>query len=617
MIAHILPIKRMPRALGYLSYTVPEALVPRLQVGQLVTMPLRKSSIYGLVFSIETIDSDDKLKPIETIVHEAPLLTKQQLDRIEIVASLYGMSHGTVASLFTPPLQKRKLAKADWSDPLDANTYDTTESHATYLKQPSDEKVVLQEIPKQSLILVPQIADIETVVLNLPKESSILTWYSGLSVKEQFERWFAVRAGEYDYIVGTRTALFLPIHTLGRIVIWHEHDSSHKHWEGHPRYDVRDLVPLFAPGLSPRIDLVSYTPRFDTYYQAAKGYVHASAAYIPSLHAPIDRPQILSLSDERKAGNTDILAERTVEAIRATTGHTVLYINRKGYGNAVGCSDCAFVSRCNHCGMPHMYYASTNTLRCHYCRTAERMPVSCPECSGTSIAPFGIGTEQVQAYAKEKLADLGRPIIRIDGDQDELPEISSSPSIIIGTDKLLSIISWEDVSLVIMVQIDDPLNYPDYRAMESVWHTIRTFDYRLTDTAEMYIQSYQPDHLLLKSLREPERLYRTDLQARNAFSLPPYTQLVRLNAGGVTEFAARKEAERVHSTLERTLTDTAISATMTYPIATSPTFYRGKHWYTILVKLDTATWQESLKVLIAHLPSNWRVDVSPQSLLSP
>lgn len=613
MIVHVIPVKRMPRTLGLLSYTVPTDLQQTIRTGQLIIMPLRSSIIYGLVFSIDEKTNDD-LKPIESIVYEAPLLTPAILRRIDMLARIYGVSHGTASTLFTPPLQKRKLAKEAWSTP-ESIVSKAQQKKLQLLSTTADAHTCIEAINSGTLVIAPQISDIDEIETKLPKDLRTIVWHSELSVKEKFARWFLVQRGEYDVIIGTRTSLFLPIEHVAQVIVWQEQDTSHKQWEGHPRYAVHDLLDLWGSQFTSTITYTTHSPRFDTYYHVAKGIIEAEAHILETLHTPLARPQIVSMLDERKGGNKDIIAASVLQQIQEATNHVALYVNRKGYATAVGCNDCTYVSRCDHCNMPHVYYASTKTLRCHYCKTTQRVPLSCPDCNSTEIAPFGIGTEQVTEYIQTAIPN--KQVIRIDSDVETLPAVPAEPSIFVGTDRMLSWLPWDTIGIAALVNIDEPLNYPDYRAMESVWHTIKRFDTLLPSDAMLQIQTNNPDHLVLRSLREPERLYRTDLSARKEFHMPPYGMLVRLNGSGATEFAAEKEAERVYSMLERTLTDKRLSATLTYPIPTSPTFYRGKYWYTILAKLDKENWKQDLSVLLQHLPSNWKVDVSPQSLLSP
>lgn len=616
MIAHIIPIKRMPRTLGLLSYSIPKALEKTIDVGQLVHIPLRQSTIHGLVFSIEDTDREEELKPIEGIVHDTPLLHSVQLECIKTVADMYAISYGSAALLFSPPLQKRKLKKQEWNEAIVATQKTNVATTLSLFTTELERIEILSEVQPGSLIIVPEIADIPAVVGGLPDTLRILVWNSDLSTKEQFERWFDIRNNAYDIVVGTRTSLFLPFQTLSHIYLYREEDSSHKSWDQKPLYAVHDLLPLFTHVYGASTTYLTNSPRFDTYYHAAKGTFRTSS--LTPLHAPITTPQIVNMKDERKSGNYDILSERVLQSVQATTGDILLYINRKGYATAVGCTDCDFISRCDRCGMSHVFYASTKTLRCHYCGTSARVPASCPSCHGTSLLPFGVGTEQVEAYIRQSCPAIPHTIIRIDSNQEDIPKLPpDTPVLLIGTDKVFPYVRWEQTKLVTMVQVDDQLLYPDFRAMESVWHTIRRINYQLHDTATWYIQTMQPDHLLMRSLSEPERLYRTDLSGRKQFHLPPYGKLVRLSIGKPTEFAAQTEATRVYNLLSRTLTEQGISARLRAPYTTSPTFYRGRNWYTILVTLETDSWQTDIKQIIELLPGNWRVDISPQSLLSP
>lgn len=622
MIAHIIPIKRMPRTLGLLTYTVPSELTQRIAPGQLIRIPLRKSTVYGLVFSIEdkTEQSHEDFKEIESIIHDVPIFTPNHLSLICFVADTYGISYGSAALLFAPPLQKRKLSQEAW-EPI--GNQETTLStipipHITLLTPSDDLSSELSRISEATLIIVPEIADIDVITASLRADTSHTTWHSTLSTKEKFERWFEVRSGAANIVVGTRTALFLPFPHLKHIYIYKEESASHKHWDQKPQYLVHDLIPAWTDTYRCAATYLTYSPRFETYYHAAKGNYSVDSSFFTALHAPLTRFQVINMSHERKAGNYDILAESVLRDIQTTQGDICLYINRKGYATAVGCTNCAYISRCERCHMTHSYYDSSHTLRCHYCGTSERIPATCKDCSLATLTPYGVGTEQVESYIKSACATMPHDIVRIDSSITDIPKKNTTtPTIYIGTDMLFSHLDWQSIKLFVCVQIDDLLLYPDYRATESVWHTLRHITHYLPSTSTAYIQTYQTEHILLRSLNEPERLYRSDLRARQAVQMPPYTKLVRLSIGKPTLFTAETEAQRVYHMIGRILTEQGISGMVSYPFTTSPTFYRGQYWVTILIKLSPDAWQKDTQTILSHIPSQWRVDISPQSLLSP
>lgn len=624
MIAHIIPIKRMPRTLGLLSYTVPSNLHTRITPGQLVCIPLRKSILYGLVVSVDTsssIASHTDLKEIASIVNEIPLYSHIQLSLICFMADTYGISYGSAAMLFAPPLQKRKLSEQTWTRTNPETIASTTPIRPTIelISSPESLSSILSTASKGTVIIVPEIADISYVESHIPSHLSHTTWHSQLSTKEQFTRWFNIRnADEIDVVIGTRTALFLPYTYLSHMYIYREESVSHKHWEQKPQYLVHDLIPTWMKQYRTNTTFLTYSPRFETYYEAAKETVTVDSSFFPILHSPINTFEVIDMCHEKKSGNIEILAERIQQKILSSQKDICLYINRKGYATATGCTNCAYISRCERCNMTHSYYASSHTLRCHYCGTSERVPLSCPDCTQSTLTPYGIGTEQVESYVRQLCKKLPHQIVRIDSTVTDIDAIDpNKPTIYIGTDMLFSHIDWRNVEICVCVQIDDSLLYPDYRATESVWHTVRTIAQYLPKSSAAYIQTYQKDHLLFRSLDEPERLYRTDLRARQAVHMPPYTKLVRLSIGKPTVFSAETEAERVYHMLERILTEQHISGMVSYPFTTSPTFYRGQHWLTILIKLSPNTWQKDIDVLLTHIPSQWRVDISPQSLLAP
>ena len=149
---------------------------------------------------------------------------------------------------------------------------------------------------------------------------------------------------------------------------------------------------------------------------------------------------------------------------------------------------------------------------------------------------------------------------------------------------------------------------------------LREINYRLNNAArksKIIIQTFHPDHLVWRALQEPERFYRTELNARRRLGYPPYRYLARYFYGDMSPEKAKKEAEKLRHVLEKQLTEAKKDAILTALVEMQPRYYRGRYWQAIIIKLNVKTWQEDLVWLNQFVPGNWKIDPNPISLLSP
>ncbi len=651
MICEVIPIKRLPRRFTHFDYTIPQALAEEVKPGQLVRIPLKSSEIFGLVLSLrEKRESDTSaLKEIIDIVHDTPILSPAHLKQIMTLSAWYGVATGTLAKMMLLPLQKRKLktielqslrhpehsaAKSKDLDGLEKTSFQAYNSETQH-------KQLLQELinkstPQQILILVPEVSHIEEVLSLLHEHSEqITTWHSGLSTKEQFERWLQIRNGDKRIIIGTRGSILLPFFDLGNIVIDYEHKSNHKHWDQAPRFHVKDIADLLRTAQGVDVTLMSYSLSVETYFnihkknysvrhperpEGVEGSRESDEISPLTFGLSLDdvRPQLVNLSDEHRGGNYDPISTKLEQALMDLQGSAFLHINRLGLATYIGCNDCGWRAVCPTCKLPQILHEKNKQLTCHYCKTTNSLPVTCPKCKAAIVRHGGIGTETVEKFMKEFVQkhNLPHEVVRIDSQTNQ--EIKQSNNqIIIGTDAALSYIDWEATSLIALLDVDKQLAIPEFRAQEDLWHSIQDIQYKKKVDAAFYIQTRDPQHLVLRSLSEPERFYRTDLNHRMALGYPPYKYLVRYFYG----HADYREAETVMKTsvdvLNKRLAETTKNIQLSPAFDMHPRYYRGRHWFAVLAKLDTISWQEDLVWLNSHIPATWKMDPNPISVLSP
>ena len=611
MIASIIPIKRLPRHLSTFDYSVPPELEKEIRPGQLVIVPFRKSTLHGLVLSTRDNDTKEELKPLESIVIKQPLVSLPYLQFLERLAALYHVSLGTIAKMVLLPMQKRKLSKLE----LTKLPKKKSKSEERVVSHYSDEKthadMLNAAIDGVTLILVPEARNLAEVEALLPDQlqDNLVVWSSALSTKQKFERWVEIRNGEKQIILGTRGASLLPIPNLKTIIIDFEHDENHKHWDQAPRFHAKDVARLRDASLH----YMSFSPSAESYYAVHKELAEGTLTFADS-----SAPTVISMKDDRRGGHFDGLADKTRDVILSTKEDIFLYLPKKGFARVVLCDDCAKPATCRTCALPMIYTQEGNRLTCNYCKEERRLNLACTQCGGAMLTLRGRGTEALEKEVRELMKDSDHEIVRIDSAAGEPTFSTEGPRVIIGTQMAFQYVRWEDNALTVFVDADAQLRIPEYGSEEEAWHHIAEVQYRSRESSEFLLQTFTPSHLVYRSLTEPDRFYRTHLNLRRTLDYPPYTTLVRYFYGHPDAAVAKKQVERLQSVLQSGLTEGHFEGTLGDPIEMHPRYFRGKFWYSILVRLPIESWKKDLPKLNRLIPSTgWKVDPNPISILSP
>ncbi|HYE60299.1 MAG TPA: primosomal protein N' [Candidatus Kapabacteria bacterium] len=614
MFADIIPLKRLPKHIGPLTYAVPGGM--ELVPGQLVTIPFRTKVIFGIVKQVHADSrvADASIKLVQSLVHNIPFLTPEHLRLIQFMGQMYGIAESNAALLFLPPLQKRKLKTITLQPfpPKNPGTLTMPTYHA-YESKEEHTACLMDAIHGITLILVPEKYLLQEVQKSISIES--VTWNSDLPTKEQFDLWTRIRNGEVSCVIGTRGALFLPFPHIDTIIIDYEHDENQKHWDQAPRYHTKDISSLYQSLYGTVLHLMSYSMSAESYYHVHKNsyQLHAHA----HTKKEVTASTLVNMKDERRGGNYSIFSASVSDTLLSTTKDVFLYMNRRGYATGVGCNECGFLARCSQCTLPYIFHEKDSTLRCHYCNKTESMIISCPTCRSPVVKLYGGGTELIEREVRKLLENRPHTIVRIDSDDDHHLEEETSPRIIIGTERAFPFIRWDMTDLIVFMDIDKEIALPEFYAGERVWHRIHDVQYRRNPLSHFYIQTMDPKHILLRSLIEPDRWYRTELNGRRDLHYPPYSYLVRYYFGHISQEKAEAEAKRMEMHLQKELTLERKHGTVFPPMAMHPRYYRMKFWYTIVVKLTGSAWQEDLMWFNRHFPDPWKIDPNPISLLSP
>lgn len=351
-------------------------------------------------------------------------------------------------------------------------------------------------------------------------------------------------------IVGTRSAIFLPIESIGLIWVEGEEDTALKEPQ-EPRYHAREVAGMRAESERALLVLASGHPSLESKFDATAEHhdVHHNAAL---------RPRIELVDLRRESGRT-LFNPRLISAIQETLkmqSKVLLFLNRKGYARTLVCGDCGWVPRCASCAVPFTYYREAGRLACRYCGSSDGLPDSCSVCQSSRVNPIGDGTERIEAetrrlFPQAKIARIDGNTLRRSAAARQLWESARSGTwdILIGTQALFRRDPLPPHGLVGILQADSELYISDFRSAE------RTYQL-LMDAADLaspasaggrvIIQTRFPTHHAVQALLSgnPDHFYQEELEARRLLNYPPMCHLADLSVTGTTRELVEEAAKQ-------------------------------------------------------------------------
>jgi primosomal protein N' (replication factor Y) len=403
----------------------------------------------------------------------------------------------------------------------------------------------------QALVLVPEIGltpqTVDRFRRRLPVPVAVL--HSGLGERERLRAWLAARDGEAPVVVGTRSAVFVPLRAPGVLIVDEEHDLSYKQQEGF-RYSARDLAVVRGQQQGVPVVLGSATPSLESLHNTSLGRYRRLA--LPERAAGAGQPG-LAVVDLRRRRLQHGLSEALLAAVAGRLGRgeqVLLFLNRRGFAPVLLCHDCGWTATCARCDARLTLHRRAGCLRCHHCGAEQAVAVACPECGSQDLRPVGAGTERIEAalgdaFPSARIARIDRDTVRRKGALEKaLARVQEGEAdILIGTQMLAKGHHFPNVTLVGVVDADGGLFSADFRAGEHLAQRILQVAGRAgrgDRPGEVLVQSHHPDHPLLRALLEDgyPAFAATALAERREAGLPPYSFAALLRAESADARAA-------------------------------------------------------------------------------
>ena len=402
---------------------------------------------------------------------------------------------------------------------------------------------------KQVLYLVPEIALTSQLVSRLKQffGNHISVFHSRYSLNERVEVWHHVlnNSDNAKIILGARSSVFLPFKDLDLIIVDEEHEASYKQFDPAPRYHARDTAIIMGKLCNANVLLGSATPSLESYYNATIVKKYALTE-LKRRYNDVLMPEIelVDLKDKHKRKRmkghfSDRLIDEMTEAL-GNKNQIILFQNRRGFSPIVECHTCGHAPQCPNCDVSLTFHQYRDQLRCHYCGYAMAMQKNCMACGNVDLDSKGFGTEQVEEEAKRLFANV--EVARMDLDTTKgkyaYEKIITSfekhdIDILIGTQMLTKGLDFRNVKLVGIMNADNLLNFPDFRAHERSFQMLTQVSGRAGRTEErgqVLIQTYNPYHKILQqvSSNDYSGMFKEQLEQRYAYKYPPFYKLIRI-----------------------------------------------------------------------------------------
>lgn len=424
---------------------------------------------------------------------------------------------------------------------------------------------------KQVLYLIPEIALGSQMIKRLRKYfgGKVMLSHSKFNENERVEIWHKLSSGKISMIMGARSALFLPFKNLGLIIVDEEHEPSYKQQDPAPRYHARDTALMLGKIHGAPVILGSATPSVETYFLAQQGkfgYISLTERF-----GGAELPEIITadVAYEKKALTlknhfTSVLLEETEQQLKQNK-QVILFQNRRGFVPQMECENCGWVPKCIHCDISLTYHKYNHTLKCHYCGYKEQATEKCGACGSVQLNWKGFGTEKIEEDLKVMLPDAR--IARLDlettrtkiGHQQVITDLEERRTdILIGTQMVSKGLDFENVTLVGIMNADQMLHFPDFRAHERSFQMLSQVSgragRRLTK-GKVVIQTSMPSHPVITFTINHDYVsfFEWEIKQREKFSYPPFSRLIKMTLKSKEEIQVQQAADALGIALKQKL----------------------------------------------------------------
>jgi primosomal protein N' (replication factor Y) (superfamily II helicase) len=489
-------------------------------------------------------------------------------------------------------------------------------------------RLIAEELEKghQVLYLLPEIALTSQIINRLRRifGARVAVYHSKFSDSQRVEVYKGVLNDEpktgqpvFDIILGVRSSLFLPFKRLGLIIVDEEHENTYKQYNPAPRYNARDSAIMLATIHNSKVLLGTATPSIESYYNAQIGKYGQVDLKERHLGLQLPSVKVINTIDARKRKkmkshfSDDLLLE--VEQVLAKGEQAILFQNRRGFAPFIECNECAWVPKCEYCNVNLTYHKMNNQLVCHYCGYTIQSPSHCLACGSPALETKGFGTEKVEEElslffpnARIERMDLDSTRSKFSYDRIISEFESGKIDILIGTQMVTKGLDFDKVSLVGILNADNMLNFPDFRAYERSYQLMSQVSGRAgrkNRQGIVMIQTAQPNHPIIEMVVNTDYtgLYSTQLNERKAFKYPPFYRLINISLKHKDQTILKRASEQLAAGLKEKLGENILG-----PESPPINRIQGMFIMNILVKINRDTSLSRVKRMLNYFIDHLR-----------
>ena len=488
----------------------------------------------------------------------------------------------------------------------------------------------LISINKQALILVPEIGLTPQLFHEFAKRihGRVAVFHSGLTPVARARAWSKAKSGDIDVIVSTRSGIFTPFTNLGIIIVDEEHDLSFKQQDGF-RYSARDLAVMRGKIEDIPVILGSATPSLESFNNAQLGKYHWLKLRERTNKQDLPKITVLDVRSHKmqKGLSKHVLIQIEEEIEKGN--QALVFLNRRGWSPKLTCQDCGWVAECEECDTYLTYHKHIDRLRCHHCERIYGIPEFCKGCGSQKVETMGVGTEKIHQGLIDNLKDV--KVIRVDRDTVKTPnqwqrtvdEIKTGdPCVMVGTQMLSKGHDFPNLTLVVIVNVDNSFFSIDFRATEHLSQLMIQVSGRAgrkDKTGKVIIQSQCPQHEFFNLLlgKSYEDYARHELQQRAEFGFPPASFMAIIRARS-------RDEKTVETFFETILANTTENSTVSLMGPIPAPMYKKMGQYNMQLILngnERRSLHATLKQIVSYLKNNkicnnviWSLDLDPINL---
>lgn len=470
----------------------------------------------------------------------------------------------------------------------------------------------MRDVHKQgrsAILLVPEIGLTPAAAAQIHSVfgEDVAILHSGLSDDERAEQWHRIRRGEARIVVGTRSAVFAPVHDLALVIVDEEHDHSYKQEET-PRYNARDVAVMRAKMCGAAVVLGSATPSLESYFNAQKNRYALIELPDRVEHRPLPEVELIDMKLEyQETGKEQAISRKLVEEIgqRLERGEqAMVLLNRRGFSAFVICRTCGETLQCRNCAIAMTHHKRTHRMECHYCGFMAPIPKHCAKCGSEYINFLGTGSEKLEEllhtmFPQARIGRLDRDTVRGRHDFERvLNQLNAGElDLLVGTQMIAKGHDIHGVTLVGVVGADTALSQPDFRAAERTFQLLTQVAGRAgrgSTPGKVILQTYFPEHYAVQFAAHHNfsGFYDKELRYRSWMHYPPFTALANV----LIRSDKLDDALRYSGALGRWFQDTRHEGVRVLGPAAAP-IVRLKNDYRYHILLKSAS-REKLNVLL-------------------